>query len=314
MYKVTGMKNATASCVCNGNYTAIKDSDSCYPETFNELCTPRMPNMPCAASCVYIGIQTPPMAQYFKAVIVIGLIWLLCFISAFAEMVLAGTFSQWYWTMRKENVPFFTLTGAIYRTFRFHLGTLAFGSLIITICRIIRLVLEYINMKLKKYDNELTKAILCCCRCFFWMLENFLKFLNRNAYIMCAVHGENFFSSAKEAFNLLMRNVLRVVALDKTTDFLFFLSKLMISLGVSACTYMYLTSQMFEEHFPNVLVHYPLAQIVFIFILTYFIASVFFGVYSMAVDTLFLCFCKLNLILSTVQILTIFLLNFSGRL
>lgn len=290
-YKVTGMKNSQ-SCVCTGNYSHIQEGDVCHPRLFNDLCLNSNSKEQCAASCLYIGLNTPHVAFYFKIINVVGFFWLVFFISAFAEMVLAGTFARWYWTLRKDDVPFFTLTGSIYRTFRFHLGTLAFGSLIITICRIIRLVLEYIDKKLKKYDNELTKAIMCCCRCFFWCLENFLKFMNRNAYIMCAIHGKNFLSSAKDSFNLLMRNVLRVIALDQTTDFLFFLSKLLISLGMAACTFTYLSSNMFNQHFPSVLLHYPLAQVGFIFFGTYFIASVFFGVYSMAVDTLFLCFRK----------------------
>ena len=109
---------------------------------------------------------------------------------------------------------------------------------------------------------------------------------------MCAIHGKAFLPSAKDAFSLLMRNFLRVIALDQTTDFLFFLSKLLISLGTSACCYVYLTSKWFPKHFPHIFLHYPLAQILFIFILSYIIASIFFNVYSMAVDTLFLCFCK----------------------
>lgn len=91
-----------------------------------------------------------------------------------------------------------------------------------------------------------------------------------------------------------MRNVLRVIALDKTTDFLFLLSKLLISFGMAACAFTYLTSELFGQHFPNAFLHYPLAQVVFIFIGSYFIATIFFGVYSMAVDTLFLCFCKFH--------------------
>lgn len=102
-------------------------------------------------------------------------------------------------------------------SFRYHIGTLAFGSLIIAICRIIRLVLEYIDHKLKKYDNEITRAIMCCLKCFFWCLEKFLKFINKNAYIMCAIHGKNFCASAKDAFGLLMRNILRVFVLDKVS-------------------------------------------------------------------------------------------------
>lgn len=99
--------------------------------------------------------------------------------------------------------------------FSYHIGTLAFGSLIITICRLIRVCLEYIDQKIKAYDNELTKAILCCCKCFFFCLEKFLKFINKNAYIMCSIHGKNFCASARDAFSLLMRNIVRVFVLDK---------------------------------------------------------------------------------------------------
>lgn len=177
----------------------------------------------------------------------------------------------------------------MYRTVRFHLGTLAFGSLIITICRIIQLVLEYIDRKLKKFENPVTKAILCCCKCLFYCLENFLRFLNKNAYIMTAIHGTAFCTSARNAFELLLRNVLRVFALNKVTGFLFFLSKLLVSLGMGASMYTYLSWQMQTT---NLQVKYLEVPSVIIAIITFMISSIFFGVYSMAVDTLFLCFRK----------------------
>lgn len=99
--------------------------------------------------------------------------------------------------------------------YRYHLGTIAFGSLIITICRLIRLALEYIDAKVKNYDNFLTRAIMCCCKCFFACLESFLRFINKNAYIMCAIHGKGFCPSARDAFSLLMRNIVRVFVLDR---------------------------------------------------------------------------------------------------
>lgn len=202
-------------------------------------------------------------------------------------MVLAATFATWYWTFKKSQVPYFTLTSGLSRTIRYHLGTIAFGSFIIAVCRIIRVVLEYIDQKCKKYNNEVTRAILCIFRCLFWLLEKFLRFLNRNAYIMCAIHGKNFCSSAGDAFNLLMRNFLRVVALDQVTDFLFFLSKLLISLGMGSLMYFYLTLE-----YSQLDIHYNLVPSIIVFIGTYLIACVFFSVYSMAVETLFLCFCK----------------------
>lgn len=33
-------------------------------------------------------------------------------------------------------------------------------------------------------DNRLAKFVLSCLKCCFWCLEKFIKFLNRNAYIM----------------------------------------------------------------------------------------------------------------------------------
>jgi len=203
-------------------------------------------------------------------------------------MILAGTFATWYWTFRKSDVPFFTVTEATLRTLRYHVGTLAFGSLIIAICRMIRVALEYIDSKLKKYENPFTKAVLCCCKCFFWCLENFIKFINRNAYIMCAIHGKNFCVSAKDAFSLLMRNVVRVVVLDKVTDFLLFLSKLLVTAIVTGMAYAVFVTDIVDINQSEL--NYDFVPVIIVAIGTFFIATVFFSVFTMAVDTLFLCF------------------------
>ena len=99
-------------------------------------------------------------------------------------------------------------------------GSLAFGSLIIALIQIIRAALEYIEYKLKQGPDPgpVVKFILKCMRCCFWCLEKFMKFLNKNAYIEVAVYGKNFCVSAKNAFFLLMRNILRVAVLDKVSS------------------------------------------------------------------------------------------------
>ncbi|KAG4077520.1 hypothetical protein HA402_002947 [Bradysia odoriphaga] len=284
------------SCVCSGPAATYVNGGVCDPRTFSENCHPtsavlsrflRQSNdNPCAkAACHFKKIDNPYFIRYFHAWNFVGFFWAVFFVSAFGEMVLAATFATWYWTFHKSDVPYFTLTLGLGRTVRYHLGTLAFGSLIVAICRMIRVGLEYLDHKLKKYDNAFVKAILCCMKCFFWCLEKFLKFINKNAYIMCAIHGKNFCGSAKDAFNLLMRNVLRVFALDKVTDFLFFLSKLLITLGMGAATYFYLESEVNTHR-----LHYNYVPVAIVMVGTYLIATVFFGVYSMAVDTLFLCF------------------------
>lgn len=64
--------------------------------------------------------------------------------------------------------------------FRYHIGTLAFGALIIAIVRFIRMIFEYIDYKIKQHtDNMVVKILSCCCRCCLWCLEKFLRFINR---------------------------------------------------------------------------------------------------------------------------------------
>ncbi|XP_039765565.1 choline transporter-like 2 isoform X3 [Pararge aegeria] len=290
-FRVVNLRNDT-TCSCNGVYT--EEGAPCNPLTFVEKChdTSSVGGLlPCQlASCHFTGIDNPQIVIYMQLVNVLGFFWAMFFISGVADMMLASTFSTWYWTFHKNDLPFFTLTSGIYRTLRYHLGTVAFGALIIAIVRVIRVILEYIDHKVKKFDNPFTRCMMCFCKCMFWCLENFLKFVNKNAYIMCAVHGKNFCRSASDAFSLLMRNILRVVVLDKVADFIFFLSKLLISIGVGFAVYYLLEWNYVYEVTKGERLHYNYVPAVILSIATYLICTIFFNVYSMAVDTLFLCF------------------------
>ena len=192
------------------------------------------------------------------------------FFGAFGEMVLAGVFSQYYWTLnKKKDLPRCAIGTSLWNATVFHLGTVAFGSLVIAIIRMIRTVLEYVEKKLKKFNNDLTKykqsgcylsakiyisrCLLCACKCCLWCLEKFMRFINRNAYIMCAIKNTNFCKSAYSAFNLIMRNLVRVVVLDSVVDFLLFLGKLVIVLITGSVSYL-----AFAGHLPDIKVGSPI--------------------------------------------------------
>ncbi|XP_026323832.1 CTL-like protein 2 isoform X4 [Hyposmocoma kahamanoa] len=285
-------------CDCNGHYT--KDQEACDPVTFSTYCHDRTASSgipgfavaPCRnATCHFAGLENENMLVYlYHFINLLGFFWTMFFISGVADMMLASTFSTWYWTFHKRDLPFFTLTSGIYRTLRYHLGTVAFGALIIAIVRVIRVILEYIDHKLKKFDNPFTRCVMCFCKCCFWCLEGFLKFINKNAYIMCAVHGKSFCTSARDAFSLLMRNIVRVVVLDKVMDFIFFLSKLLISIGIGFAVYYLLQWNYVYEVTKGERLHYSYVPAVILSIATYLVCTIFFNVYAMAVDTLFLCF------------------------
>ncbi|XP_069121445.1 choline transporter-like protein 2 [Argopecten irradians] len=217
--------------------------------------------------------------------------WLMNFVVALGQMTLAGAFASYYWAFEKpKDIPAFPLMSGLYRSIRYHLGTLAFGSLIIAIIQMIRVALEYLDSKLKGAENKVAKFMVKCLKCFFACLEKLIKFLNRNAYIMTAVYGKNFCTAAKDAFFLIMRNVVRAVVLDKVTDYVLFLSKLMVTAAIGVGAYFWFQGKvsLFTEFIP--VLNYYLTPVIVVILGTYLITCCFFSVYTMAVDTLFLCF------------------------
>ena len=63
-----------------------------------------------------------------------------------------------YWTLdKKKKLPSCALGTAMWNATVYHLGTIAFGSLIISIIRMLRTILEYVERKCKMYSNDLTK-------------------------------------------------------------------------------------------------------------------------------------------------------------
>jgi len=80
---------------------------------------------------------------------------------------------------------------------------------------------------------------------------------------------------------------------SQVTDFLLFMGKLMITAGMCALAFYVFTQDLqYEQYVPVPMLNYTIVPILVIGFGTYFIANIFFGVYAMAVDTLFLCFCK----------------------
>jgi choline transporter-like protein 2/4/5 len=67
----------------------------------------------------------------------------------------------------------------------------------------------------------------------------------------------------------------------------------MITAGMCALSFFVFTEELqYKEHVQVPVLNYTVVPILIIGFGTYFIANIFFGVYAMAVDTLFLCFCK----------------------
>ncbi|XP_036385684.1 choline transporter-like protein 2 isoform X1 [Megalops cyprinoides] len=269
-------------------------TQTCDPATFsNSNVTTECPDAECLFA--FYGGES----SYHKYLIflqfynVFLFFWCANFVTALGQVTLAGAFASYYWAFKKpDDIPSNPILSSLGRALRYHTGSLAFGSLILAIVQVIRVVLEYLDQKLKGAQNKFAKFLLSCLKCCFWCLEKFIKFLNRNAYIMMAIYGKNFCRSARDAFFLLMRNILRVAVLDKVTDFLLFLGKLLIVGIVGIFSFFFFSGRIraIEDKAPSL--NYYWVPILTVALGSYLIAHGFFSVYAMCVDTLFLCFCE----------------------
>ncbi|XP_034737306.1 choline transporter-like protein 5-B isoform X5 [Etheostoma cragini] len=267
---------------------------TCSPKTFNQTnITKVCPGSQCMFA--FYGGES----VYHRYILVLHVcnlfvfLWLVNFTMALGQCALAGAFASYYWALKKPNdIPACPLYSSFSRAIRYHTGSLAFGSLILSVVQMFRIVLEYLDHKLKGSQNACTRFMLCCLKCCFWCLEHFIRFINRNAYIMIAIYGKNFCTSSKDAFFLLMRNVIRVAVLDKVTDFLLFLGKLLISGSVGVLAFFFFTHKIpvIQGEAPSL--NYCWVPLLTVIFGSYMIAHGFLNVYAMCVDTLFLCFCE----------------------
>uniref|UniRef100_A0A3B4GMY8 Choline transporter-like protein n=1 Tax=Pundamilia nyererei TaxID=303518 RepID=A0A3B4GMY8_9CICH len=286
-YKVVALNSTMNDC------SSIDGTKNCDPLNFTSSDYPNCPS----ASCIFINYNSTDTfrknLQYLHIYNVVAFLWCVNFVIALGQCTLAGAFASYYWAFEKPSgIPMFPLFGGFIRSLRYHLGSLAFGALILTLVQIMRLILEYIDQKTRGSQNSCVRFILCCLKCCLWCLEKFIKFINRNAYIMIAIYGKNFCVSAKNAFQLLMRNVIRVVVLDKVTDLLLFFGKLMVVGGVGVLSFFFFSGRIKlpGSSFRSENLNYYWMPIITVALGSYLIAHGFFSVYNMCVDTLFLCF------------------------
>lgn len=76
-----------------------------------------------------------------------------------------------------------------------------------------------------------------------------------------------------------MRNLIRVVVLNRVTGFLLFVGKTVIVVGNGAIAFYYFSGKWVVDGIPQVNLHYYFVPIIVVVIGTYLIADLFFDVY-----------------------------------
>ena len=101
------------------------------------------------------------------------------------------------------------------RCMRYHAGSMAMGSFIISVVQMLRFALMYVERQSKELrnKNKMVRVLFCAVQICLWCLDKCVRYISRNAYIIVAMRGESFCSSAMHAFWLIAKNLTKVRAL-----------------------------------------------------------------------------------------------------
>ncbi len=186
------------------------------------------------------AIADMPVMNYLMIYHVFGLLWTAQFIQGIGAMTVAGAVCAWYFgQLPKEaegNEEYeklryaksrFPICGSLYRTVRYYLGTVAFGSLLIAFIQFVRLVFAYIQKKLepRAKNNASLRFILCCIQCCLKCLQSLVETVTRNAYIFTALKGGSFCTSGGMVFKLIVSHGTVFAAVNVLGEIIMFLGK-----------------------------------------------------------------------------------------
>ncbi|KAH7669426.1 Choline transporter-like protein [Dioscorea alata] len=150
----------------------------------------------CDNCCGYSIHYTPHIAAAILFHL-FGCYWATQFIIASSSTVIAGSVASYYWARGEiSEIPFLPVFSSLKRLMRYSLGSVALGSLVVSIVESVRFILESIRRRLKHTDTTNLSHIgkmtsfssNCCLGCIDWTIRS----VNRNAYIMIAITGKSF--------------------------------------------------------------------------------------------------------------------------
>jgi len=208
--------------------------------------------------------------------------WICAFIMAATEYVQIVAVASWYFSQSADEPGGnYSICRGYWWMFRYNLGSLAFGSFLIALVIVIRLIFEYIDKKMQGAGDAgvmaaPVKCLMGCIRCCLDCCHRFVKYINKNAYCQVVLTGESFCIAALNGFLLILKHSV-TFAFTSGVGFVFtFIGKMSIAIGNTIIAYFVLIN------WPTLFaaVNSPVAPLCVTFLVSYVIAALFMDIYT----------------------------------
>lgn len=242
-----------------------------------------------------------PAMHYLEIYHFFALLWTTQFIQGMAALTIAGVIGGWYFSLNENSNPEVEplrykpgpspLLASLWRAFRYHMGSAAFGSLLIALIQFVRAVFAYIHKQMAaKNPSNSIKMIGMCIQCCLKCIQSCVELITRNAYIFIAVKGHSFFQASRKVFGLISSNAATLATVNIICEIIMFFGKVLIAAVAGWVAYAILErSSQFQPGGANEITSTWLVVLMTVFF-GYAVASSFMSVFDLAVDTILVCY------------------------
>jgi len=220
-----------------------------------------------------------------------AILWGVAFLIACCQFIIIVATCTWYFNENSDMDGDASISAGIKWIFRYHMGSLALGSLLIALVWAVRIIFEYLKKKSESSGaadamGAPMRALMCMISCCLACLNKIIEYINRNAYIQIALASENFCMSAWNAIALMMKHAAKFVLVEGIGNIFNALGKMAIASSTAFIGFLmiYYWKEV-REKTPQYI-----APLLVIFMVGFIVGSVFVSVYSTSSNTILQCY------------------------
>jgi hypothetical protein len=199
-----------------------------------------------------------------------------------AHCTTSGAVGSWWFT----NSPTNTVQRSLGRALTTSFGSIALGSLIVALIQTARFMLHSLERATKKHN-----FVVCCIRCILNIVEGWVRYFNKYAFVVVALYGNTFRSSGGEVWSLFRTRGWTAIINDDLVEMVMSVT----CLGIGAVTAFVGGLVAFGQSGGSLSSVY--VPVLVAFLIGLFLASTVLGVLDSAVKTCFFCYAKAPLAL-----------------
>ena len=207
-----------------------------------------------AVAALLSPLDTPSLRSMLVWYCVFGFAWAASTIQCFTQTAMAGAATSCFFHRHDPTerpccgLP---LVAATWRTARYHLGSVALGSLILTLVQVLRVAFEFVAARSKQIpggDSPLLELVRRCTRACLWCFEQSVRFVTSYAFVLVALAGDSFCHACRDTFGLLTAYPSQAALLRVVQLLLFAAQSLLIPITCALASYRLVRTQLLPSY------------------------------------------------------------------